>query len=249
MSIKVMNLVWESAPYEGNTLLTLLAIADRADDEGVCWPSVATLATKTRQSERNTQRCLKQVAKDGFLEREFRKDNSTVYRIVIAKLRGDKLSPGDKRGIHGVTNDAQNVSQMSPSTSLNHQEEYIKAVVWLASRYREIFGFDETTWTLTDARKKKALTRLEECLKKTNTLNGAIGMMLLAVKTCRASRFHMGENDRATKFISWEKNIFHSQEQLEDWITKGTKQRTVTNPQNDPMQLMRQQRGIVDVKA
>jgi hypothetical protein len=120
MSIKVMNLVWENAPYEGNTLLTLLALADRADDEGVCWPSVLTLATKTRQSERNVQRCLAKIAKDGFLYRNFRKDESTLYRIPLEKFRGDKLSPapkGRQAGTEGVTGQVVSKPCVSPNTS------------------------------------------------------------------------------------------------------------------------------------
>lgn len=34
MSIKVMTLVWECAPYGEATLLALLALADWADDSG-----------------------------------------------------------------------------------------------------------------------------------------------------------------------------------------------------------------------
>jgi len=67
MSIKVMNLVWQSAPYRGNTLLTLLALADWSNDEGVAWPNLETLATKSRQSIRSAQYAIEELAKDGVL--------------------------------------------------------------------------------------------------------------------------------------------------------------------------------------
>ncbi len=124
MSIHVMNLVWENSPYEGNTLLTMLALADRSDDEGSCFPSVETLAKKTRQTERNVQRCLKKMADEGYLDRQFRIYNSTIYRLNLSKLKGDKLSPpptpkGDRLGSTRVTNGAKTMSQMSPDSSSN----------------------------------------------------------------------------------------------------------------------------------
>lgn len=43
-----MSQAWECSQSRGNTLLVLLAICDCANDEGLAWPSVATLAKKAR---------------------------------------------------------------------------------------------------------------------------------------------------------------------------------------------------------
>lgn len=59
-----MNLVWERAPYRGNTLLTLLALADWSNDEGVSWPSLETLADKSRQSIRSAQYAIEELSGD-----------------------------------------------------------------------------------------------------------------------------------------------------------------------------------------
>lgn len=56
MSIHVMNLVWKKSHNKRTAMLLLLAIADHAhDDGGGAFPSVETLARKTRQTERNVQ--------------------------------------------------------------------------------------------------------------------------------------------------------------------------------------------------
>jgi hypothetical protein len=56
MSIKVMSLVWEHYPAGGGELLTALAYADHAHDDGSgIRPSVAHVSKKTRQSERTIQ--------------------------------------------------------------------------------------------------------------------------------------------------------------------------------------------------
>lgn len=56
MSVKVMAMVWEHYPVGGGELLTALAYADHAHDDGAgVRPSVAHIAKKTRQSERTIQ--------------------------------------------------------------------------------------------------------------------------------------------------------------------------------------------------
>ncbi|MCF6754876.1 helix-turn-helix domain-containing protein [Stutzerimonas kunmingensis] len=68
MSIKISSLVWEHYPAGGCELLTALAYADHAHDDGTnIRPSVAYIARKTRQSERSVQRHLAQMRKSGWL--------------------------------------------------------------------------------------------------------------------------------------------------------------------------------------
>lgn len=68
MSIKVMTLVWDRAPYEGNALVVLLALADWASEDGTkVYPSMQTLADKARISKRTAQRIVQQFESDGVL--------------------------------------------------------------------------------------------------------------------------------------------------------------------------------------
>ncbi|WP_369693801.1 helix-turn-helix domain-containing protein [Pseudomonas citronellolis] len=67
MSIKISSLVWEHYPVGSCELLTALAYADHAHDDGTIRPSVAYIARKTRQSERSVQRHLAQMRKSGWL--------------------------------------------------------------------------------------------------------------------------------------------------------------------------------------
>jgi hypothetical protein len=68
MSVKVMTWVWERSPVAGNERLVLLAIADSAEDDGRnAWPSVATLARKTRLDPRTVQRVIRRLQDSGHL--------------------------------------------------------------------------------------------------------------------------------------------------------------------------------------
>ena len=93
MSIEVMTLVWKHYPDGGSELLLALALADHADDDGSSiYPSVASMAKKVRQSERNIQYLLGKMVKKGWLEKvqeggiiEGRK-LATMYRMPIERI-------------------------------------------------------------------------------------------------------------------------------------------------------------------
>lgn len=67
MSIRILSLIWERAPHQGGSLLTLLALADWSNDDGESWPSIPKLAVKARQSERNVRYILRDLEAEGLL--------------------------------------------------------------------------------------------------------------------------------------------------------------------------------------
>lgn len=84
MSVKLITVVWDSAPFEGATLLTLIALADSSSDEGWSWPALKTLAKKARQPERTTYQSIKNLIESGWLEKHTKKEEKKVYfRVVI----------------------------------------------------------------------------------------------------------------------------------------------------------------------
>lgn len=68
MSIRVMSVVWDRYPAGGSKLLTMLALADWADDEGErIYPSMETLAAKCRMSERQIRRIVGELVNEDYL--------------------------------------------------------------------------------------------------------------------------------------------------------------------------------------
>jgi hypothetical protein len=63
MSVKAMAYVWET-PYKGAQKLMLLAIADRCDDEGTCYPGVAKLAEKCGIKTRAAQALITELERN-----------------------------------------------------------------------------------------------------------------------------------------------------------------------------------------
>jgi len=62
-----MNRVWDKAHVGSNQLLVLLALADRADEDGICWPGVAYLAERARVQDRQVQRIIQELVRTGEL--------------------------------------------------------------------------------------------------------------------------------------------------------------------------------------
>lgn len=63
-----MNRVWEKSAAQGSGLLVLLAIADNANDAGVAWPGLDTIAKKARCTVRRAQQLLGDLQVLGELE-------------------------------------------------------------------------------------------------------------------------------------------------------------------------------------
>ena len=84
MSIRVMSAVWDRGPDDKSELLLLLALADYANDDGACWPSINSLMQKSRLSERGVQSVLKRLAADGWIEIEpgNGRNHTNLYRII-----------------------------------------------------------------------------------------------------------------------------------------------------------------------
>ncbi|RCW45132.1 helix-turn-helix protein [Halopolyspora algeriensis] len=119
MSIKVMNWVWEHSPAKGTELLMLLAIADNATDDGTnAYPSVRTLARKTRMGERSVQRIVRKLTEEGHLsvtERGGR--NPNCYAVLMhPELSTPPSDWHPRQSATGDTDGTPRVSQLRHPT-------------------------------------------------------------------------------------------------------------------------------------
>jgi len=78
-----------------------MALADAANDDGICWPSVSTVATKCCVSVRTVRRVMQKLVDRGLLlsEQRYRKDGScSSNRYQLRLEAGDRLSPAAGHG-------------------------------------------------------------------------------------------------------------------------------------------------------
>lgn len=78
-----MSAVW-TLDLHHTEKLVLLALADNANDEGLAYPSVATLTKKCGLSERSVQSVTSKLVDLGLLLRQERTGRSTLYKVTPA---------------------------------------------------------------------------------------------------------------------------------------------------------------------
>jgi len=91
MSNLVFGLVWNRFPGKGGELLTMLALADWAgDDGGRIYPSIEILAAKIRHSERQTRRLLRSLEGNNWIkpvtEKTGGRGKTTHYQMNLETL-------------------------------------------------------------------------------------------------------------------------------------------------------------------
>jgi Helix-turn-helix domain len=119
-----MSWVIEHSKHKGNAFVVLLMIANHAKEDGSgAWPSVPTIAAKSRISERTVQRTLGRLArsKELLIETGQGPHGSNLYTVKMTgvKVTGDILTPVPSNDTRVVTNRAQGGDiAVSPKPSL-----------------------------------------------------------------------------------------------------------------------------------
>ena len=110
-------MAWEQRLAPGPKLI-LMALADAADDDGVCWPSVAKVASKCCVSTRTVQRVIQEFNVSELLTVKSRftatgRQTSNGYRLRLSnRAVHDKLSPS--MGIKQSKDDNLSETGMTP---------------------------------------------------------------------------------------------------------------------------------------
>lgn len=86
MSIKVMSAVYDSDLTDVYEVAVMLALANHADDNGVCYPSIRRIARLARMGERGVQGVVRRLQERGYLtvETAAGKAGTNVYTLHVA---------------------------------------------------------------------------------------------------------------------------------------------------------------------
>jgi hypothetical protein len=80
MSIKLMTLVWDME-LPTTQKIVLLALADNANDEGICWPSITTLEKKTSLHRATVIRTISELEERSHLSRSSESGKTNTYQL------------------------------------------------------------------------------------------------------------------------------------------------------------------------
>lgn len=164
MSIKVMSWVWDNSKQEGTNLLMLLAIADHANDDGICWPSIDRLAAKCRLKRRWAQAVIAKLEESGELEVQRGTGRSNTSLYLIKGASDDTLYDTGKGAVQRErvqSSVKKGAVATAPEPSVNHHiEPSVKSVAQAPqpTTHPAVLVFDE----LKLARPRKNLIPLIE---------------------------------------------------------------------------------------
>ena len=105
MSVKAMAEVW-AWKISPTTKVVALALADHADDDGKCWPSIAKLSEKCCLSTRSVQTHIRILEKNNMLVIHERPGRSSMFHLVplgVQNLQGCSLLQGGVKQASSIT--------------------------------------------------------------------------------------------------------------------------------------------------
>ncbi|WP_290557454.1 MULTISPECIES: conserved phage C-terminal domain-containing protein [unclassified Leclercia] len=99
MSTKLSSYVWDGCAASGmklSSVAIMARLADFSSDEGVCWPSIDTIARQLGAGPSTVRTAIAKLEKDGWLKRTQRRQGnrnaSNIYQLNVSKLRAAALA-------------------------------------------------------------------------------------------------------------------------------------------------------------
>ncbi|MCY1699501.1 conserved phage C-terminal domain-containing protein [Lelliottia sp. SL45] len=99
MSVKLSAYVWDGCASSGmklSSVAIMARLADFSNDEGVCWPSIETIARQLGAGISTVRTAIAKLEAEGWLSRKSRRQGnrnaSNVYRLNVEKLQAAAFS-------------------------------------------------------------------------------------------------------------------------------------------------------------
>lgn len=180
MSIKLMTAAWELEDLTSGQKLVMLALCDNGNDDGVCWPSIETVAKKCGMGIRTVHRHIADLSSMGMLKVMPRPGKTDVFQVTIPGFEVRQI------GIPTPANLAKTPANLAKPYKENHQEpsapvgvrkmdlaflktkgiETPESIDWLRARKsRGAPALTETSWAMLERQAKTAGMPVELAVK------------------------------------------------------------------------------------
>ena len=103
MAIRVMTKVWDEGPDDRTETIVLLCLADHANDDGKCYPSITRIAERCRLSRQGTMNALGRLEDDGWITKHSGggRGNPNHYTIHLGRFDKGSSSLDGKEDLKG----------------------------------------------------------------------------------------------------------------------------------------------------
>ena len=110
MSVRTMAWAFEQVTGSPMAKLVLVKLADRADEDGECFPSIELIAHETEMAERTVRRHLDALEAAGLISRETR-GRGRLYHLNIASTPVRESGNGQSKPVRESTVGGRNTGQ------------------------------------------------------------------------------------------------------------------------------------------
>lgn len=101
-----MSQCWPLQGMSAAQKAVLISLADQANDEGVCWPSIGSIAKRTCLSSRSVQEAIAWLQSVRALQRAYRANSSTYYTVTPGSYSPESAEPKRTRNRKASTTPA-----------------------------------------------------------------------------------------------------------------------------------------------
>jgi len=145
VSLDLMSAVWNTSKSTGNSRMLLLALADNANSEGYCWPSITTLQKKCAASRQTVLDCIDKLESIGelYVDRKQRRGNHYVVLVglsdqSILKTLTEHIELTDEEAREALASIVENRNKSRNLTRQNKSRNLTKKVEKLDQSSLEI---------------------------------------------------------------------------------------------------------------
>lgn len=119
MSNTILNRVFSESRSKGGERLCLLTLADRSDDDGICFPGLSDIAKRAHLGKRQAQRCIQNLVASGELiilvpGRGVGHPNRYLVAVGCAEAKIRAIIEREKASSATSFNDSRNTSSATP---------------------------------------------------------------------------------------------------------------------------------------
>ena len=169
MSGRVVGWAYDQVTGSSTTKAVLVKLADNANDEGECWPSLATMERQTEMSRSTLKAHLKKLEDIGLIMVERRREGtsnlSNRYLLQVDRVGRETAHPGAGDG-PGVGRETAPNLQLEPSIEPSEESPLtvppVEQAVSIWNETAERAGLAKVQ-KLTDTRRSSLKKRLAEC--------------------------------------------------------------------------------------
>lgn len=164
MSVTAMAMAWMRKTGSPATKCVLMALADHANDDGVCWPGQEAISRKTEMSVRSVRNHLEKLVEAGHVRVEERRraDGSKTSNLYVIDMMFGGALPAGSAGspsANGGATQRQPVAGHEPSGTAEPSDSSLKGKKSILSPDQEPVGFGSWLSKHVDECERRGITR------------------------------------------------------------------------------------------